>query len=83
VITGPETLSYDDIASMMGVRHIAIDDTQSHAHLVRSGLASEYAAMLVHLDGLIREGAEDRITATVERITGHAPRAFRDLLAGR
>lgn len=82
VITGPEALSYGDVAEIVGrvsgrtMRHVAVSDDEARARLVRAGVPDRYAALLVGLDGAIRGGAEDRVTDTVLRVTGRAPRGF-------
>jgi hypothetical protein len=40
----------------------------------------EFAAMLADMDRAIAEGSEDRVTDTVQRLTGRPPRSFRALL---
>ncbi|WP_437288906.1 NmrA family NAD(P)-binding protein [Sorangium sp. So ce406] len=85
VITGPEALSYDDVAATLSevagraIRHVRADEDAARAHLVQGGIPAPYAAFLVRLDLAIRDGAEDRVTDTVHRVTGRAPRAFRDV----
>ncbi len=82
IITGPEALSYAEVAEIMGaalgrtMRHVQVSDEEARARLVRSGMPERYAALLVGLDAAIRGGAEDRVTDTVERVTGRAPRSF-------
>ncbi|MFD5409043.1 NmrA family NAD(P)-binding protein [Streptomyces nojiriensis] len=82
VLTGPRTLSHDDVAALLtevtGRRVV-------HHHLtyeaMRDRLAAvipaEFAAMLAGMDRSIAEGAEDRTTDTVHRLTGRPPRDFR------
>ncbi|WP_437944978.1 NmrA family NAD(P)-binding protein [Sorangium sp. So ce296] len=85
VITGPEALSHDDVAAVLSevagrpIRHVRADEDAARAHLVNAGMPAPYAAFLARLDLAIRDGAEDRVTDTVRRVTGRAPRAFRDL----
>lgn len=89
VVTGPEALSYDDVARILGealgrtVRHVRIDDEQARRRLVASGMPAEYAELLVALDVAIRDGAEDRVTDTVLRVTGRPPRTFAAFLRKR
>ncbi|MFF3088267.1 NAD(P)H-binding protein [Streptomyces nojiriensis] len=82
VLTGPRTLSHDDVAALLtevtGRRVV-------HHHLtyeaMRDRLAAvipaEFAAMLAGMDRSIAGGAEDRTTDTVHRLTGRPPRDFR------
>ncbi|MGP3991413.1 NAD(P)H-binding protein [Streptomyces sp. 3N207] len=82
VITGPQALSYDDVAATL--THV-MGRTVTHRRLtyeqLRDRLAPvlpvEFAALLAGLDRAIAEGAEDRTTDTVERLTGRPPRSFR------
>lgn len=39
-----------------------------------------YARLLAEMDGEIAGGSEERITTTVQDVTGRAPRSFRDFL---
>ncbi|MFE0024261.1 NmrA family NAD(P)-binding protein [Amycolatopsis sp. NPDC059021] len=83
VITGPEALSYAETAGIIArhtgrpVRHRAVGTTEFAERLTNDGLPAEYAAMLAALDEDIRRGAEDRVTPTVERVTGNPARSFR------
>ncbi|MFF1343993.1 NmrA family NAD(P)-binding protein [Streptomyces sp. NPDC058290] len=82
VLTGPEALSHDDIAALL------TDVTGRpvvHRHLTHDALRDrlaevipvEFAAMLAGMDRAIAEGAEDRTTDTVQRLTGRPPNGFR------
>jgi len=82
VITGPQAMSYDDVASVLArvtrrpIRHQHISDEEARLRLIRAGVPTGYAELLVGLDAGIRDGAEDRVTDTVRRVTGRPPRAF-------
>lgn len=82
VITGPETLSYGDVAAILTkvagrhLRHIQVDDGDAVRRMVAAGMPERYAILLVGLDIAIRGGAEDRLTDTVLRVTGRGPRSF-------
>lgn len=82
VITGPEALTYDDVATILTritgrrIAHVHVDDAAARAHLVAGGMPERYAQLLVGLDAAIRDGAEDRVTDTVERVTGRPPCSF-------
>ncbi|MFD3416807.1 NmrA family NAD(P)-binding protein [Streptomyces decoyicus] len=84
VLTGPQALSYDDIAATLTavtgrpVRHRPLTYEQLRDRLA-AGLPAEFAALLAGLDRAIADGAEDRVTDTVERLTGRPPRSFRDV----
>lgn len=81
-ITGPEALSYDDVAAILSrvsgrsLKHVRVDDAEARRRMIATGMPEGYADLLVGLDAAIRAGAEDRVTDTVERVTGRPPRSF-------
>jgi uncharacterized protein YbjT (DUF2867 family) len=85
VLTGPEALSYDDIAAIMTevtgrlVVHRSLSGEQMRDRLAAQ-IPEEFAAMLAGLDRAIAEGAEDRVTDAVQRLTGRPARTFRAFL---
>ena len=85
VLTGPEALSYDDIAAIMTevtgrlVVHRSLSYEQMRDRLAAQ-IPEEFAAMLAGLDRAIAEGAEDRVTDAVQRLTGRPARTFRAFL---
>ncbi|MGW0909511.1 NmrA family NAD(P)-binding protein [Streptomyces sp. NPDC002853] len=85
VLTGPEALSYDDIAATITqvagrpVNHHRLSYEQMRDRLTAQ-VPLEFASMLAGMDRAIAEGAEDRITDTVQRLTGRPARSFRALL---
>ncbi|MFE6748184.1 NAD(P)H-binding protein [Kitasatospora purpeofusca] len=82
VLTGPEALGYDDIARIAGE---ALGRPVVHRRLTREELTAVlaeqmpdgFAALLAGLDHAIAEGAEDRTTDTVLRVTGRPANGFR------
>ncbi|MFF4470034.1 NAD(P)H-binding protein [Streptomyces sp. NPDC001599] len=85
VLTGPEALDHDEVAAVLtraGGRPV-VHRGLTHEGL-RARLASvvppDFAALLADLDRAIAQGAEDRTTDTVERVTGRPPRAFREVV---
>ncbi|MFJ1749809.1 NmrA family NAD(P)-binding protein [Streptomyces sp. NPDC088116] len=86
VITGPQALSYAEVAATVGhvtgrpVRHRPLTYEQMRDRLA-VGIPAEFAALLAGLDRAIAEGAEDRVTPTVEEVTGRPPRSFADFAA--
>lgn len=82
VLTGPEALSHDDIAAIITeVTGRPVVHRRLSYERMRDRLAAqvplEFAAMLAGMDRAIAEGAEDRTTDTVRRLTGRPPRGFR------
>ncbi|MFF0516500.1 NmrA family NAD(P)-binding protein [Streptomyces sp. NPDC004250] len=87
VLTGPEALGHDDIASIITevtgrpVTHHRLSYEQLRERL-KTQVPVEFASMLADMDRAIAEGAEDRTTDTVHRLTGRPPRTFRAFLEG-
>ncbi len=79
VLTGPAAHSYATLCQIVGaatgrdIRHCSVSVDEMTDHLVRHAMPAGYAALLASLDGPISHGSEDRVTGTVERITGRAP----------
>ncbi|MFD3919020.1 NAD(P)H-binding protein [Streptomyces sp. NPDC058595] len=82
VITGPQALSYGDIAAAVtevtgrAVTHRRLTYARMRDHLA-AAMPAEFAAMLAGLDRSIAGGSEDRTTDTVHRLTGRPPGTFR------
>ena len=87
ILTGPEALSYDDVASSLTtvlgrpVRHRRLSETELTARHVSSGLPKEYAEILSAMDACIAAGSEDRITESVAQITGRPARTLATFIA--
>lgn len=88
VLTGPEALTYAEVAEILGrqtgrqIRHQNLSRQQLAERHQQAGIPAEYAVALAALDESIAEGAENRITGEVERVTGRPPTRFADF-AGR
>ncbi|MFF9002189.1 NAD(P)H-binding protein [Streptomyces achromogenes] len=84
VLTGPQALGYDDIATIVtevtgrSVTHQPLTYERMRDRLAER-LPLEFAEMLAGMDRAIAEGAEDRTTDTVQRLTGRPPHAFREV----
>jgi ergot alkaloid biosynthesis protein len=82
VLTGPQALSYGDVAAVLTevtgrtVAHRQLTYEQMRDRLA-AGIPAEFAELLAGMDRAIAEGAEDRTTDTVQRLTGRPPRSFR------
>ncbi|QUQ71990.1 NAD-dependent epimerase/dehydratase family protein [Kutzneria sp. CA-103260] len=88
VLTGPEALSYADLAALLTesgrpARHVPVTVDQYVAHLTAQGVPPEFATGLGEVELQVRGGFEDRVTDTVERVTGRPPRSYREFLACR
>ncbi|MDI9888294.1 NAD(P)H-binding protein [Streptomyces sp. HNM0645] len=84
VLTGPETLSHDDVAAIVArvtgrpVVHLRLTHDELRDRLA-ARMPWEFAALLAGMDRAIAAGAEDRTTDTVRRVTGRPPRSFREV----
>lgn len=82
VLTGPETLSYADVAAGLQkalgrpVRHVGLSREALADRFVHLGYPREYAETLAGLDDLIHSGAEDRTTDGVRQLAARPPRPF-------
>jgi uncharacterized protein YbjT (DUF2867 family) len=82
VVTGPQALTHDDVAAVLtevtgrSVTHRRLTYEQMRERLALD-MPAEFAAVLAGLDRAIAEGAEDRVTDTVQRLVGRPPRSFR------
>ncbi|MFK0181617.1 NAD(P)H-binding protein [Streptomyces xanthochromogenes] len=85
VLTGPEALAYDDIATSIGeftglpVAHHHLSYEQMRDRLAEQ-MPLEFAAMLAGMDRAVAGGADDYITDTVQRLTGRPAHTFRAVL---
>ncbi|MFF4011696.1 NmrA family NAD(P)-binding protein [Streptomyces sp. NPDC001717] len=91
ILTGPQALTYDEVAATITE---VTGRPVEHRHLTFGQLRDrwaaeiplEFATMLADMDRAIAEGAEDRTSDTVERITGRPAgtlRAFVEREVGR
>ncbi|UFR00062.1 NAD(P)H-binding protein [Streptomyces sp. Go40/10] len=84
VLTGPEALGYEDVATVVSqvtgrpVVHRSLTYEEMRDRLAAQ-MPLEFAAMLAGMDRAIAEGAEDRTTDTVRRLTGRPPHSFREV----
>jgi uncharacterized protein YbjT (DUF2867 family) len=89
VLTGPEALSYDEVARAISasigipVRHCRLSVDELAARHAASGIPRSYALTLAGMDGHIAQGSENRLTLEVERITGRPANSFARFLAGQ
>ncbi|MBV8991075.1 MAG: SDR family oxidoreductase, partial [Solirubrobacterales bacterium] len=89
-VTGPEALSYSDVASVIGelegrtVTYVDALDDGVRSAMLEAGLDDWFASALVELYQDYRRSGVDgyaaRVTDTVRRITGRSARTLRGLL---
>jgi len=81
VITGPVSLSWDDVAALLGVRRVSVPMEEMRQHLLASGLPELTAALMAFVDAEMVAGKVELPTDVVERVTGHPPTSFADFVA--
>ncbi|KAJ5958563.1 uncharacterized protein N7479_005713 [Penicillium vulpinum] len=85
-VLGPELLTYDEVAEKLSaaldrpIEHIKLSGDQRYEGLVSVGVSEYYARFLTNLETAASTGFETRMNATVEKVTGRAPRTL-DLFA--
>lgn len=83
-LTGPEALSYDDVARELSnalgrtIRHVRLSPLELKQGMLADGVPEEIADALVDLDRFYRENGASRVTGDVRHVTGRAPRRFAD-----
>lgn len=84
ILTGPETLSYDQVAALVGqaagrpIRHRRLSEQGMAERFERFGVPAGFASGLAAMDSAIARGAEDRTTDSVFQVTGQPAGSFAD-----
>jgi uncharacterized protein YbjT (DUF2867 family) len=87
ILTGPRALGYDEAATVVArhlgrpVQHRSVSAEEHAGYVAASGIPLEFARILSALDVDIAGGAEDRVTRTVEDVTGRPARTFEGFCA--
>ncbi|MCM3132343.1 NAD(P)H-binding protein [Paenibacillus polysaccharolyticus] len=88
IITGPESLSYAEVALKASeilnqpIQHESLSEETLRNQMIQAGMPEEYATMLAGLDTHIREdGREAQVTDTVLRVTGKLPLSIEGLFS--
>lgn len=86
ILTGPEALSYDQVATLIGqavgreISHRRLSQDQMADRFVAFGVPEGFASGLAAMESAIAAGAEDRTTDTVSKVTGRPARSFQDFV---
>jgi festuclavine dehydrogenase len=62
------------------ISHVNLTLEELENRFVALGLSRDHVKPLVSLDKAIEQGAEDRLNDVVMKVTGQAPRTFRDFV---
>ena len=87
VLTGPSSLSYDEIAALISayarreITHVKLEPTELAKRFTTFGLYADYAEFLAQLDTFLASGSEARTTNAVQELTGRPPRSFADFVS--
>lgn len=87
VLTGPEALSYDDVAARIGravgrpITHRRLSVAELATRFEAAGMPPEYARALAGMDEAIAAGAGDFTTDTAAQVRGAPATAFHDFAA--
>ena len=82
VLTGPAAITYaqvaDELSAVTGrqVEFIDIPDEGARQGMIEAGLPDLVAEQVVEVFSMLRQGACEQVTATVESLTGSRPRDF-------
>lgn len=82
VLTGPSSLSYDEVAALISayagreIAHVKLKPTELAKRFAAFGLDADYAEFLARLDAFLASGSEARTTTAVRELAGRAPRSF-------
>jgi uncharacterized protein YbjT (DUF2867 family) len=78
-LTGPDAVTFDDVAAALSeatgriVGFVPVPDEAARAQLLETGMPEWFAANLVTLFGLMREGAAAPVADGVRALTGREP----------
>ena len=82
LLTGPDAITYAQVAAELSaataskVEFIDVPDDDARRAMIGNGLPGFVAEQLVRVFAQLRQGADARVTPTVEALTGSAPRSF-------
>jgi uncharacterized protein YbjT (DUF2867 family) len=82
VLTGPEAITYAQVAGELAaatdrpVEFVDVPDESARQGMIQAGLPGFVAEAIVGIFAQAREGAAERVTATIESLTGTPARDF-------
>ncbi|HEX5617670.1 MAG TPA: SDR family oxidoreductase [Solirubrobacteraceae bacterium] len=75
-LTGPEAITYAEIAAILEVQYVDIPPSAAREHLEAAGMPDWLVDHLDRAFGLIRAGSFEDTTDSVRVLTGREPRSF-------
>lgn len=82
VLTGPQAITYAQVAAELSaatarpVEYVDVPDEDARQGMTQAGLPDFLAEKVVEVFAMLRRGAGEEVTATVERLTGSPARDF-------
>ena len=86
-LTGPEALSYDAAAAVLSevlgrsIAYRGMPNGEALSALTGAGMPAFHAEALVEVCNVYLDGGAEKVTSTVEAVTGQRPRSFREFAA--
>ena len=83
-LTGPEVITFGQVAGYLWealgrkVEYLNVPDEVALQSMIEQGLPEFVAGQIVTVFGILRDGAQERTTGTVQSLTGRKPRGFSD-----
>jgi uncharacterized protein YbjT (DUF2867 family) len=76
LLTGPEAVTFADVAEVLGVDFVPVPDEAARAGMAAAGMPGWLADGIVAIFGLLREGAAEQVSGDVRALLGREPRSF-------
>ncbi|WP_020664610.1 SDR family oxidoreductase [Amycolatopsis benzoatilytica] len=86
-LTGPAAVSYDEAAAVLSellgrsIAYRGLSNGEALSALTGAGMPAFHAEALVEVCNVYRDGGAEKVTPTVEEVTGRRPRSFREFAA--
>jgi len=87
-LTGPEILSWDEIADIIGsvtnlsIKYVSPTEEEFKTALTNAGVPPTYVGLFANFSKAIKEGEFDKTTNALEYVLGHAPTTVAEYLNG-
>ncbi len=87
-LTGPEAITFEGVARELSetvgreIEYLNVPDEAALQGMTGQGLPEFVAAQIVAVFGILRRGAQERVTETVRTLTGREPRGVAEFARG-
>lgn len=85
-LTGPEALTYDEIANVLSIelgstiKHVSLSPSDLKQGMLAEGMPEQLAERMIDLERYFRENRASSISGDIKTVTGTDPRSFRNFL---